>query len=89
MSCSSQEGDLICDLFAGSGTSAVAAAGLNRRFLCVDQSPLAIATTGKRLAQSTAGKPLDFTFDVEAPCGADDCAVGLPTGAPRVSVQHE
>lgn len=37
--------------------------------------PLAIATTGKRLAQSTAGKPLDFTFDVEAPCGADDCAV--------------
>ena len=75
VSCSSQEGDLICDLFAGSGTSAVAAAGLNRRFLCVDQSPLAIATTGKRLAQSTAGKPLDFTFDVEAPCGADDCAV--------------
>lgn len=54
VSCSSQEGDLICDLFAGSGTSAVAAAGLNRRFLCVDQSPLAIATTGKRLAQSTA-----------------------------------
>ena len=43
VSCSSQEGDLICDLFAGSGTSAVAAAGLNRRFLCVDQSPLAIA----------------------------------------------
>ena len=75
VSCSSQEGDLICDLFAGSGTSALAAAGLNRRFLCVDQSPLAIATTGKRLAQSTAGKPLDFTFDVEAPCGADDCAV--------------
>ena len=34
VSCSSQEGDLICDLFAGSGTSAVAAAGLNRRF-CV------------------------------------------------------
>lgn len=32
VSCSSQEGDLICDLFAGSGTSAVAAAGLNRRF---------------------------------------------------------
>lgn len=75
VSCSSQEGDLICDLFAGSGTSAVAAAGLNRRFLCVDQSPLAIAATGKRLAQSTAGKPLDFTFDVEAPCGADDCVV--------------
>ena len=43
--------------------------------MCVDQSPLAIATTGKRLAQSTAGKPLDFTFDVEAPCGADDCVV--------------
>ena len=44
--CSTQEGDLVCDLFAGSGTTAVAAANLNRRFLCVDQSPLAIAVAG-------------------------------------------
>lgn len=73
--CATQEDDLVCDLFAGSGTTAVAAAQLGRRFLCVDQSPLAIATMGKRLSQSPAGKPLDLAYDVEAPCGADDCVV--------------
>ncbi len=75
VSCSSQEDDLICDLFAGSGTSAVAAANLGRRFLCVDQSSLAIATAGKRLSQGTAGQALDYAFEVEAPCGEDDCRV--------------
>lgn len=75
VSCSTQEGDLVCDLFAGSGTTAVAAAGLGRRFLCVDQSPLAIAIAGKRLAQTPGGKPLGFGYDVEAPCGEDDCTV--------------
>ena len=75
ISCSTQEGDLVCDLFCGSGTTAVAAAKLNRRFLCVDQSALAIAVAGKRLAQTTTGKPMDVCFDVEAPCGEDDCFV--------------
>jgi len=75
ISCSTQEGDLVCDLFCGSGTTAVAAAKLGRRFLCVDQSPLAIAVAGKRLAQTTTGKPMDVCFDVEAPCGEDDCFV--------------
>lgn len=73
--CSTQEGDLVCDLFAGSGTTAVAAAQLGRRFLCVDQSPLAVAVAGKRLRQTAAGKPMDVGFEVEAPCAPDDCVV--------------
>ena len=73
--CASQEGDLVCDLFSGSGTTAVAAAGLGRRFLCLDQSPLAIAVAAKRLCQSAGGAQSDWSFDIEAPCGEDDCEV--------------
>ena len=73
--CASQEGDLVCDLFAGSGTTAVAAASTGRRFLCVDQSALAIAVTGKRLSQIAVGKKRGISYDVEAPCGGDDCEV--------------
>lgn len=73
--CSTQENDLVCDLFSGSGTTAVAAANLGRRFLCVDRSNLAICVAGKRLSQATAQLPEGVCYDVEAPCGEDDCFV--------------
>ncbi len=73
--CATQEGDLVCDLFVGSGTTAVAAAQLGRRFLGVDQSPLSISVTAKRLIQQPDGQPQKIGFDVEAPCGPDDCSV--------------
>jgi len=73
--CATQEGDLVADLFCGSGTTAVAAAQLGRRFLCVDQSPLGIAAAAKRLCQSPAGRAQPFGYAVEAPCGPDDCRV--------------
>lgn len=75
VSCSSQEGDLICDLFAGSGTSAVAAAGLNRRFLCVDQSPLRLRrrANGWRRARRASRWISPSTWKRRA--AADDCAV--------------
>ena len=73
--CSTQEGDLVCDLFSGSGTTAAAAVQLGRRFLCLDQSAMAIAITGKRLWQTPGGKEKDYGYEVEAPCGADDCRV--------------
>lgn len=72
--CTTREGDLVCDLFCGSGTTAVAAAALGRRFLCLDESRLAVAVTGRRLS-ATDGR-LDsepYAFDVIAPCAADDC----------------
>ena len=75
ISCSTQEGDLVCDLFSGSGTTAVAAANLGRKFVCLDQSPVAIAVAGKRLSHTPGGKEQRVAYAVEAPCGADDCRV--------------
>jgi len=46
---SSQEGDLILDCFAGSGTTAVAAEKAKRRWIACDLSRFAIHTTRKRL----------------------------------------
>ena len=46
---SSEPGDLVADLFAGSGTTSVVAARLGRRWLAADASPSAIATTRRRL----------------------------------------
>ncbi len=45
---SSDPGDLVLDLFSGSGTTASAATKLNRRFLAVDQSPVACALLRRR-----------------------------------------
>ena len=39
---SSRPGDLVCDLFSGSGTTAAVAAKLGRRFLAADASPVAM-----------------------------------------------
>ncbi|MCL1963787.1 MAG: site-specific DNA-methyltransferase, partial [Firmicutes bacterium] len=56
----SRPGDLVCDLFAGSGTTAVAAMTHGRRFLAVDSAAEAIAVTRKRL--------LGSALRVEGPC---------------------
>ena len=53
---SSREGDLVCDLFSGSGTTAAVAVKTGRRFLAVDASPLALITLRKRLL-SLASRP--------------------------------
>ena len=65
----------MCDLFCGSGTTAAAALANGRRFLCMDQSPLAVSASAKRLLQSAGGKRATPGFEVEARCGEDDCAV--------------
>lgn len=46
---SSAPGDLVVDLFAGSGTTGAAASALGRRFLLVDANPAAIAVMRDRL----------------------------------------
>ena len=53
---SSKPGDLVCDLFSGSGTTAAVAVKNGRRFLAVDASPLALITLRKRLL-SVASSP--------------------------------
>ena len=51
---SSKPGDLVCDLFSGSGTTAAAASKLGRRFLAVDASPLSLYTLRARQLKSTS-----------------------------------
>ena len=48
---SSKPGDSVLDFFAGSGTTAVAAAELDRNFLVIDQNPEAISVICERLDQ--------------------------------------
>ncbi|NLI52744.1 MAG: site-specific DNA-methyltransferase [Clostridiales bacterium] len=45
---SSRPGDLVCDLFSGSGTTAAAASKLGRRFLVADASPFSLYTLRAR-----------------------------------------
>jgi len=47
---STEPGDLVLDLFAGSGTTGAAAATLGRRYLLVDESQDAVAVMRKRLS---------------------------------------
>jgi DNA modification methylase len=61
--CSSRPGDLVCDFFAGSGTTAAAAAALGRRFLALDSEQTALAVMRGRL--------LGRAMRIEAPCAMD------------------
>ncbi|MCX7929651.1 MAG: site-specific DNA-methyltransferase [Chlorobi bacterium] len=48
---SSRPGDCVLDFFAGSGTTGIAAWELGRRFILVDNNPLALIAMAKRFAQ--------------------------------------
>ena len=50
-SCVTYEGDVVVDLFVGSGTTAVAAKRLNRRFVGCDEDEASANTAITRLAQ--------------------------------------
>lgn len=50
---SSNKGDLVLDAFAGSGTTAAVAEKLERLWIAIDNSPLAIETTIHRLVKGT------------------------------------
>jgi len=51
---SSRPGDLVCDLFSGSGTTASAASKLGRRFLALDASPAALYVLRARQLQNAS-----------------------------------
>jgi len=55
---SSRRGDLICDLFSGSGTTAASASKLGRRFLAVDSSPISLYTLRARQLKSASAHSL-------------------------------
>lgn len=54
---SSQENDLVLDCFVGSGTTAVVAGKLGRRWITADASPIALQTTRARLQDTTPHIP--------------------------------
>ena len=54
---SSNENDLVLDCFVGSGTTAVVAGKLGRRWITADASPLALQTTRARLRDTTPHIP--------------------------------
>jgi site-specific DNA-methyltransferase (adenine-specific)/adenine-specific DNA-methyltransferase len=58
---SSEPGDLVLDLFSGSGTTAAAATRLGRRFVAVDQSPVACALLRQRQLTITSEPTLTET----------------------------
>ncbi len=68
---SSEEGDLCGDFFCGSGSFAVASHKKNRRFICCDRSPLAMATTEKQCLNR--GIP----YEMMRPMGQVDSVKGL------------
>lgn len=55
---SSHPGDLVCDLFSGSGTTASAASKLGRRFLVLDASPCAMYVLRARQLQNASALSL-------------------------------
>lgn len=89
---SSREGDVVCDLFSGSGTTAAVAARLHRPFLAVDASPVALFTLRKRLLKQSASlsllepnappAPMTLTFP------ADRCKCVLRCSTERRGDKH-
>jgi hypothetical protein len=55
---SSDEGDIVLDCFCGSGTTPVAAQGLRRRWIAVDNSEEAVSVTERRLLGMLPEQPL-------------------------------
>ena len=55
----SNEGDLVMDVFGGSGTTAAVAEKLGRRWVCCDIGKLAIYTVQKRLIEIDKSKDLE------------------------------
>ncbi len=63
---SSNEGQLILDPFCGGGSSIIAAQGLNRRWLGIDNTHLAIRVVRQRLADSFPDQQISYDVVGEA-----------------------
>jgi len=68
--CASREGDLVCDLFCGSGSMLAAANGLGRRYLGVDQGACAAHATLRTLSDASGNFYHVASTDSSA-CSAD------------------
>jgi hypothetical protein len=71
---SSSQGDLVLDSFVGSGTTAVVAEKLGRRWIAADCSPVSIHATRKRLLAQRGVRP--FVVQVAAARGKSPSGAG-------------
>jgi hypothetical protein len=76
---SSSPGDVVLDCFVGSGTTAVVAEKLGRRWVACDASPIAVHTARKRLLALSGRQP----FSVEQVTAAPGDAARATPAAPR------
>lgn len=67
---SSQEGEIVADLFSGSGTLAAAALACSRRFLAADASPYALCALRRRIGEAPCRLVYDSVQDAEPFQGA-------------------
>ncbi|HEX8793209.1 MAG TPA: site-specific DNA-methyltransferase [Polyangiaceae bacterium] len=67
---SSDPGDLVLDAFAGSGTTAVVAEKLGRRWIACDASPVAVHATRRRLLRLPSTAPFVLEVDGARSAGA-------------------
>jgi len=62
---SSREGDWVLDFFAGSGTLGAVARDLGRRFVLVDDNPVAVDVMRRRLPHARIEPPIDAAVEQE------------------------
>ncbi|MBM3924420.1 MAG: site-specific DNA-methyltransferase [SAR202 cluster bacterium] len=74
ISASSQEGDVVLDPFCGCGTAVVAAQTLNRRWVGIDVTHLAITVMKKRLEDSFPGLKYEVVGEPKDVAGAEALA---------------
>ncbi len=85
---SSNEGDLVADFFCGCGTTIAAAQKLNRKWLGVDISHLAIKLISQRLIDTYTAKIKD-SFDIEGFPKDVDSAKELANNVSKGRLQFE
>ena len=82
-----QPGDLVLDFFAGSGTTAIVAEKLNRRWIAVDMGKLAYSTIQKRLLQIQHSKNLEKKNKTHAKCASTFLTLATHPG--QILKNHE
>jgi len=73
---SSNEGDIVLDAFAGSGTTAAVAEELGRKWIAIDNSPLAVDTIIQRLVNGTEAMG-DFVNGNNSPKYEQKCLIEI------------
>lgn len=84
ISASSKEGDIVCDLFGGSGTTAAVCAAMKRRFVSVDCGAASLFASRRRLIEEGRStelfeleKPFDIVYPEPEPYQTLESADGL------------